>query len=335
MTTTQRSDNGTSNLPRISLLIPCRNEEEYIEGCLDSLIDDFVAQHAEVIVIDGDSDDRTTEVIEAYRRRYPFVRLLHNPERLQSHAMNVGLAAARGATIVRADAHSTYPPSYVRTCAELLERVPAANVGGVMAPEGGSTFERVVADAMSSRLGIGWSRFHLGDFSGYTDTVYLGTFRRSIFDRVGYYDPDSHPAEDAELNCRILAQHEKIYLDSSIRVRYQPRGSFRSLARQFFWYGRARCYIVQKHRKLFTAGRLLPPLLVVSMAAALAFAIVYPPTVLLPLAYGCSIGAVAVHRYRNVTHGRLRRALLLTGVLATMHLSYGSGFILRLLHLIR
>jgi hypothetical protein len=183
-------------------------------------------------------------------------------------------------------------------------------------------------------LGVGWSRFHLGDYTGYSDTVYLGTFRKELFDRVGRYDPDAHPAEDAELNCRILAQNERVYLDSSLRVEYQPRSTFRALMKQFFWYGRARCYVIQKHRRLFTLGRLAPPLLVVSILTALILAPFQPVTLGLPLAYLASLAVLTMVRVRR-QKPRWRKAALSVAVLATMHLSYGMGFILRFLRLIK
>src|SRR5687768_9453472 len=118
--------------PPISVLVPCYNEAGFIGPCLESVLDPFVLANTEVLVIDGMSQDGTRDVVAQLEKRYPVVRLLDNPGRLQSHGMNVGLAAARGRIIVRLDAHSTYPPGYVETCVRLLERTDAANVGGVM-----------------------------------------------------------------------------------------------------------------------------------------------------------------------------------------------------------
>jgi GT2 family glycosyltransferase len=206
-----------------------------------------------------------------------------------------------------------------------------------MAPVGKGLVQEAVADAMSSPAGIGWSRFHLGTYSGYTDTVYLGTFRRSIFDRVGVFDPEAHPAEDAELNCRILAAGERIWLDSSIRVKYYPRKSFGALARQFFWYGRARCNIIKKHGRLFTLGRVAPPLLVVTLLVSVTLAAVLSPLWLLyPAAYLTGLLATAtwmiVKRRRSQ---KLMRVAVMVSVLAIMHSFYGTGFLLKWLNLLR
>jgi glycosyltransferase involved in cell wall biosynthesis len=318
-----------SDSPRISVVVPCYNEEQFIGPCLDSVLDPYVLANTEILVIDGRSPDRTRDIVSGYARRHPIVRLLDNPDRLQSAGLNVGLAAARGQIIVRLDAHSTYPPSYVETCVRLLERMDAANVGGVMEPVGSTPFTDAVARAMMHPLGIGNSKFHHGNFSGYVDTCYLGTLHRDVFDRVGTYDPNAHPAEDAELNCRILESGRRIYLDSAIRVRYQPRASWAKLATQFFWYGRGRCYVIQKHLRLMSLGRLAPPLLVLGILSSLMAAIWWPAFLLLPAAY--LLGAFATGFVlargapRPIRHGFLQGL-----VLATMHLSYGTGFLLRL-----
>lgn len=316
--------------PRISVLVPCYNEAKFIGPCLESVLEPFVLENTEVLVIDGMSPDGTRDVVRRLADAYPIVRLLDNPDRLQSHGMNVGLAAARGGIIVRLDAHSTYPPGYVETCVRLLERTgDAANVGGVMEPRGSGPFTEAVARAMLHPLGIGGSRFHHGTFSGYVDTCYLGTYHRDAIDRAGGYDPASHPAEDAELNCRIINQGGRIYLDSSIRVQYQPRPTWPRLARQFFWYGRGRCALILKHRKLFSAGRLAPPTLVVAILAALVASFWNPLWLLIPGAYLLGAFAGGFYLTRGEPH-RVRLGLLQGVVLATMHVSYGSGFLLKL-----
>lgn len=319
--------------PEISILIPCYNEEAFIAATLSSLVDQYVLDRCEILVIDGMSTDRTPEMLRQLQAQYPNLFVLENPARLQAAGLNAGLEAARGEIIVRADAHSTYPPHYVRTCVELLKRSGAANVGGVMSPRGGSAFEDAVAAAMSHPIGIGGAKFHVGNFTGPVDTVYLGTFWKTVFQRVGPYDPAAHPAEDAELNLRILKMNEAVFLDSSVRVRYQPRSTFQSLTRQFFWYGRGRCYVVQKHRRLYSIGRIAPPLLVLVLAGtSLAAVLMDPRWALVPLGYLLSLFAVS--SFVTGSPRRLPRSLLLTAVLAVMHVSYGAGFLARLLRLV-
>jgi glycosyltransferase involved in cell wall biosynthesis len=266
--------------------------------------------------------------------RTPIIRLLDNPGRLQAIGMNVGLKAARGRTIVRLDAHSTYPAGHVERCCDALERSDAANVGGVMVPVGSGIVQETVARAMAHPAGIGGSKFHLENFSGYVDTAYLGTFRRDILDKLGGYDPAAHPTEDAELNCRIIALGERVYLDNSIRIEYRPRDTFGRLMKQFFWYGRGRCYVILKHRRVFTAARFAPPLLVISLVATLLLGALDRRWLFMPIAYVVALLVVAGWMWWG-ERDWLRRTLVQAGVLGTMHISYGTGFLLKLVHVLR
>ena len=329
----EEDDRHLPGAPDISVLIPCYNEENHIGPCIESVICDFVLRNCEVLVIDGRSPDETRRIVSELAVRYPIIKLLDNPDRLQAAGMNVGLKVARGRTIVRLDAHSTYPAGHVERCCAALENTDAANVGGVMVPVGSGLVQESVARAMAHPAGIGGSKFHLDKFSGYSDTAYLGTFRKDILEKLGGYDPDSHPAEDAELNCRILELGERVYLDSSIRVDYRPRDTFRRLMKQFFWYGRGRCYVMLKHRRIFTAARFAPPLLVVSLVASVVLAALDRRWLVIPLAYVVGLLLVGGLMWWGERHW-VRRTLVQAGVLGTMHTAYGTGFLLKLAHIL-
>jgi succinoglycan biosynthesis protein ExoA len=319
--------------PLISVLIPCYKEEAFIAECIESVICDFVLQNCEILVIDGGSPDGTRRVVSDLATRYPIIRLLDNPGRLQAIGLNVGIKAARGETIVRLDAHSTYPEGHVERCCHAFENTDAANVGGVMVPVGTGLVQEAVAKAMAHPAGIGGSRFHLDNFSGYSDTAYLGTFRREILEKLGGYDPESHPAEDAELNCRIIEMGERVYLDNSIRVDYRPRDTFRRLMKQFFWYGRGRCYVILKHRRIFTAARFAPPLLVLTLSTSLVLGMSDYRWLLFPVAYLIALLGVGGSMWWR-ERDWVRRTVVQTGVLGTMHIAYGTGFLLKLLHVL-
>jgi succinoglycan biosynthesis protein ExoA len=320
-------------MPMISVLVPCYNEEAFIAECIESVICDFVLRNCEILVIDGGSPDGTRRVVSELAARYPVIRLLDNPGRLQAIGLNVGIKAARGETVVRLDAHSTYPEGHVERCCHAFENTDAANVGGVMVPVGSGPVQEAVAMAMAHPAGIGGSRFHLDNFSGYSDTAYLGTFRREILVKLGGYDPASHPAEDAELNCRIIEMGERVYLDNSIRVDYRPRDTFARLMKQFFWYGRGRCYVILKHRRIFTAARFAPPLLVLTLLASLVLGISDQRWLLFPAAYLVALIIVGGSMWWREPNW-LRRTAVQAAVLGTMHIAYGTGFLLKLLQIL-
>ena len=282
--------------PRISILMPCYNEENGIRAALESLTDPFVLENAEIIIVDGMSSDRTREVIREFagKNRGLRVRVLDNPQRLQSYGLNIGLAEAAGEIIVRADAHCLYPPAYVKRCVALLESKNVANAGGVQLPAGDETVQSAIAAAMRHPVGSGEAKFRKKNYAGYAEGAFVGTFRKKLFEEIGTYDSRAHPNEDGELNLRILKSGRKIYVDGSIEVTYLPRRALGALAQQYFHYGRGRAYTTWKHKRLTGLRQIAPPVVVASLAGSLLAGIVWPFALLLPVAYaGILIRGVA------------------------------------------
>ncbi|MBW2617832.1 MAG: glycosyltransferase, partial [Deltaproteobacteria bacterium] len=201
-----------------SILIPCYNEAANLPACLASLFAPELAEECQWLIIDGRSTDQTPAVARDLSGRIPNLTLIDNPLRLQAHGLNQGLRQAQGRYIIRADAHSLYPPDYIKNLIALLKETGAWNAGGRMKPKGQSPFQRAVARAMSHPLGVGDARFHLCGFKGPVDTVYLGAFPAWVFERVGPFDPAAHPNEAAELNLRIRLAGGTIFLDGAIEV---------------------------------------------------------------------------------------------------------------------
>ena len=329
MESPERSRGSAAGRPEFSLVIPCLNEEAGLAQALESLVDDYVRERGEVLVVDGGSRDRTREIAGRYIERGWPLRLLDNPERLQSHALNIGIRASSGAVIVRADAHSLYPKDYVRRGVELLWDKGADNAGGVMWPVGETPFQKAVACAMRHPVGVGNARYHLGNYSGWNpDGVYLGAFRRDVFKKVGFYDPAAHPNEDAEFNLRMSLAGLKIWLDGTLRVTYFPRKSFSSLARQYYLYGRGRRYTTRKHRRMTSWRQAVPIALVIGLAGCFVAAPFFPFALAGPGAYlaGLAVSALAVPCGARESRGvRLR----LPPVFVIMHVAWALGFLSR------
>src|SRR2546428_5121823 len=113
----------TDALPLVSIVVPCRNEAEYIRPLLDSILaNHYPGDRLEVLVVDGMSDDATRDVIASYARRHPSIRLLDNPKRITPCALNLGITRARGAIIMRMDAHAYFPPNYISDLVDWLEQ---------------------------------------------------------------------------------------------------------------------------------------------------------------------------------------------------------------------
>jgi len=322
--------------PYISVLIPCFNEEKYIEQCLDSLLDDFVVNNTEFLVIDGGSTDGTREIIKKFIKNYKNadIRLLDNPKRHQSYGLNIGLDRSIGEIIMRVDAHARYPSDYVKRCVGLLKSTGAASVGGAVRTKGNTRFQKLVAIAMRHPAGVGDSRFRLGRFSGYVDTVPFGTFWKNIFSKLGYFDPYTN--QDAEFNLRILKSGGKIYLDSSIMIDLFPRDSLKELIRQYFYYGKGRSRTTLKHRQFTSLRQLAPIVLVLGILASFLLSMVVSPVFLLFPAFYVSF--ILFVSFLAFWRGEMRKfvdVFLLSVIFMSMHISWGLGFLARLFRLIK
>jgi glycosyltransferase involved in cell wall biosynthesis len=308
----------------VSIVLPTRQERAFVTDCLDSLEAQDYPDIAEILVVDGRSTDGTRDIVQ---RRGGRVRLVDNPGLTAAAAMNRGLASARTEIIVRADAHTLYEPDYVRRSVEALVESGADWVGGTMRPVGATSFGRAVAAVTSSPFGVGPGRFHYSTTAEDVDTVYLGTFRKSIVFEVGGYDEVGiqWAAEDHELNHRLRHAGRRIRLDPSIRSWYFPRATPRSLWRQYFNYGVGKASTLHKHRTLPHWRPLVPAAMVAASAVGVvgALALRRPSAALVPLAaYSAGAAAVAYKLSDNPGVAPHRAAL----ALATCHWSYGLGF---------
>jgi hypothetical protein len=264
-------------------------------------------------------------VAAGLRAEDPRILLVPNPTGKTPAGLNAALAATTHPIVVRVDGHALLPPDYISTAVATLERTGADNVGGVMAAEGTTDFERAVACAMRSPLGVGAASFHTGGQEGEALTVYLGAFRREAIERVGGYDEAYVRAQDWEMNHRIKQSGGLIWFTPDMEVTYRPRSTVKALARQYYQYGTWRREIVRQHSTV-NLRYLAPPAAMVTMASGLGLALAGKRIGLLPAAVylaGIGLGGLAISRGEQPAV-RVR----VPGVLATMHLSWGTGFLL-------
>lgn len=314
------------SVPRVSVVIVCYNEEKFIAKAIESIADDYFRKNCELVIVDGMSNDGTQDIIHSFIRQGLPLRLLENKKKLQAYGLNLGISKALGDIIVRADAHCLYPPEYIKKCAKLLEATGASNVGGMMLPQGTTMVQKAIALAMQHPVGVGDAKFHLGNFSGYVDTVYLGTFWKKLFDEIGLYDTNCKTNEDAELNLRILKAGKKIYLDSSIKVVYFPRESLKALALQYYKYGRGRCYTNLKHKKITSFRQIGPVILVIGLFLSLVLSFWKPSLILVPLSYLLALFLISLLS-RPKESIPIKQRLLIGLAWGVMHVSWGMGFL--------
>ncbi|WP_422631956.1 glycosyltransferase family 2 protein [Pseudokineococcus basanitobsidens] len=296
------------------------------ESVLRSLAQDYDGE-LEVVVSVGRSADGTREVADRLAASTGGrVVVVDNPDPRGATpaGLNAAVARARHDVLVRVDGHSMLPPGYVATAVEALLATGADNVGGVMAAEGSTPFERVVARAMTTKLGVGSAPFHTGGRAGPAESVYLGVFRRAALERVGGYDEHYLRAQDWELNHRLRSAGGLVWFDPRLRVSYRPRSSPSALARQYFHYGRWRRAIVRRDTSTLSPRYLAPPAAVVGAGAGLALGLRWRPALVLPAGYAALLlaGSAALGGGLGV-----RGRVALAAVYGVMHVAWGAGFL--------
>jgi len=315
----------TLDRPGARVLVPVLNEEAHIEGTLEAILAQRFAAGLEVLVIDGDSADRTREIVERFAAADRRVRLLANPERLIPNALNIGLRHAGGRYVARMDAHAHYPPDYIARAVERFEAGGVACVSGPQVPHGEGRWARRVALALGTRLGMGGASFRAATREIEVDTAFTGVWRRETLLELGGWDERWPINEDAELAARIREAGGTYVCLPAMAARYFPRNSVPQLARQYYRYGLYREKTARHHPTGLRRSHLLPPAVALATAGAVAGPARKPARAAL-LAYAAALAAGTAEAART-GEGEARDLAWLPAVFATMHLAWGTGFL--------
>ncbi|MGZ0710504.1 glycosyltransferase family 2 protein (plasmid) [Coraliomargarita sp. W4R53] len=321
--------------------MPVLNERAYLEKAVATVLAQQIDAPMELVVALGPSNDGTTELARTLAAADSRIRLLDNPAADIPVGLNLAISAGRYPTIVRVDAHSELNEGYTQRALATLSRVRAANVGGVMRADGRTPFQRAVARAYNSPIGLGGGAYHGGTQEGEAESAYLGVMRRDVLEEVGMFDESIRRGEDWELNLRIRRAGYRVWFDPSLSVTYWPRESWIQLARQFVATGRWRGELVRRFGRGNSIRFFAPPALVLSLMAAVVVGIVQLSGVLdglwslvasliyLPVViYALMIVVVSL----GSAGGRGWRDKVWTvAVLPTMHFSWGYGFLIGML----
>jgi glycosyltransferase involved in cell wall biosynthesis len=318
--------------PFVSIVIPCRNEAKWIERCLASVAaNDYPKDRLEVLVMDGMSDDGTRTVLESLSLRYPFLRVVDNPQRIVPVALNLGISAAKGDVIMRLDGHYEYPTDYVSSLVGWLQRSGADNVGGLltMDPANDTPMACAIAAAVSHPFGIGNAHYRIGiSEPRYVDTVPFGCYRRDVFERIGQFDEEMVRNQDIEFNRRLLRAGGKILLVPDVMLRGHARDSLSKLARMYFQYAYFNPAVIVKSRSRVTLRQIVTPVFALSLIVTVALSAWFWWARLLfaaiLAAYAVPLTCVVASTARRYGW---RSGLAMLVVLPALHISHGLGFL--------
>jgi succinoglycan biosynthesis protein ExoA len=327
-------------MPKVSVIIPCYNEQSTIRLLLMALREQtFPRTDMEVVIADGMSSDGTRDAITAFQKDFPDLNVcvVDNTLRSIPSAVNCAIKFSRGEIIVRLDAHSKPYPDYVANCVSAIEAGFGDNVGGVweIHPGADTWIAKSIAVAASHPLGVGDALYRHAQHAAEVDTVPFGSFKRSLIDRVGLFDESLLTNEDYEFNARIRKAGGKIWLDPSIRSVYYARSTLLELARQYWRYGFWKWRMLRRYPDTLRWRQALPPLFVLSLL------VLALSSIFLPFAGIVLAGELLVYFSVMLLAGfdkaiRLLNPYLIAGLplaIPAMHISWGAGFLWSILNL--
>jgi cellulose synthase/poly-beta-1,6-N-acetylglucosamine synthase-like glycosyltransferase len=326
----QAEANGEDTpLPLVSVLLPVRNEAPFIRDCLEALAaQDYPRERFEVILIDGESSDRTlTAVAQAQAEIGLPDKVLTNSRRTTPAGLNLGLSAAAGDVIVRVDGHTHVDPTFLSASVRMLLDSGADAVGGPIRTRGDGDVGRAIALAMSSRFGIGDTAFRYSDVEQETDSVPFAAYRRDVFDRIGGFAEVSG-GEDDEFNYRLRDNGGRILLSPAIGSDYYCRDSLAGLARQYWRYGIAKSEVLARHPRRIRLRHFVPSALVLTLAGSALLSYIDRRLGWLTLLAGGAYAianATATRKLAGRADGRGLRYL--PAAFATIHFAAGSGML--------
>lgn len=327
-----------SKSPKVSVIIPCRNEEEYIGLVLQALFEQtYPIEDMEILIADGMSENKTREVITEFNKSHPDlkVRILDNQAQIIPAALNICLNEAKGEYIVRMDAHSIPNREYVEISVNDLEAGKGSNVGGVwdIKSRGEDWFGRGIAAAMKNPFGIGDAKYRYTKEASYVETVPFGAFKHTLIEEIGFFDETLLTNEDYEFNHRIRKNGGKIWLNPEIKSEYYARPDLQSVWKQFWRYGYWKVRMLSRYPESLRLRQAVPPLFVFSLISLIAGSLIWSPVRWILLLEVVLYWLILVFAGTKSAINE-KSALHLISVPVTIisiHISWGSAFLFSLI----
>lgn len=325
--------------PRVSVIIPCYNEERFIGKALENLADQYAREDYEIIVVDGMSIDRTREIISEFQQSHPelSIRVVDNPARNIPRALNLGIAAADSEIIARIDAHAAPSPGYIRRCVEVLSESKAAVVGMPcrVQPGADTSMAHAIALSVSHSFGIGDAKYRLngGPAQQAVDTVAFASFRKSLWSELGGFDEKLLTNEDYDFNYRVRLRGDTVLLDRSQHCDYFARTTLTMLAAQYFRYGAWKARMIRQRPRSIKLRHLVAPVFVTSIILLSAIGFWRSAgwmALAVELAAYFAAGIAFAYQAGRRNHEKLQVILTMPLVFFTIHFSWGTSFLMGL-----
>ena len=311
-----------------SVLLPTLNEEEYILECIDSLLMGMEDQDRhEILVIDGGSKDKTLEIVASNFGSLTNIRVIENPKKIVSAALNIGAREATHDYLIWCGSHARYAPGYVDKSVAIHLTQHCGSSGGVLRAIAKNQFGELVAACTSSKFSGGGAAYRHTKEITQAKSVFGGCFTKQAFLAVGGLDENWVRNQDVEFNARIRDRIGPIIIDPSIVCEYYCRDSLQGLISQNFQYGYWRFRTSLRHPDTFAVKLLAPVLLTLSLMITSILSVTHSSLFLVPVAayfIVCLLVALLATDLNNKTP---YKAMSMALIFSAIHLSWGAGFL--------
>ncbi|MDO9547272.1 MAG: glycosyltransferase family 2 protein [Pelolinea sp.] len=333
--------NQNKELPFVSIIVPCYNEEKTIGLLLEAINQQqYPLEKIEVVIADAYSQDGTKEKILEFSRKNtsPLVLLVDNPPQTIPSGVNIAAKKASGEILIRLDAHSEPNPEYVNTSVELLMNKVADNVGGIwdIQPGESTCIAKAIARSAAHRLGVGDAKYRVSKVAQYVDTVPFGAFFKNTFEKIGCFDETLLANEDYEFNARLKEHGGKIWLDPRIRSKYYARKTLKDLSKQYWRYGFWKYIMLQRYPTTIRWRQAIPPLFITSIGLLAVLSLFVPiARIILGVEFGAYFFSMLFIGFQTAITQKEICYILMPFAIITMHFSWGGGFLFSLLSSLR
>ena len=317
--------NTPGEVAKVGIIIPCYQEEKYIEQCILSCLKQNTTANLHVYVVDGQSQDQSVNRIQKISIEYPGkVSLLMNKMKVTPISLNIGLKASQDDFKMILGAHSILPENFIQECLMSFHNEPSAHcVGGIIENQYSNKTSEDIGMAMSSVFGVGNATFRTGGEAKWVDTVAFGMYRKEVFEKIGWFNEDLIRNQDDEFNFRMTQAGMSIYFNPTIRSAYFVRSSYLKLWNQYFQYGFWKVYVNLLHKRVTTFRQLFPALFIAYLAGLVILPLLSNPLQwigITPLIAYFLLGISFAFKKNK------KRTFPITLVFLLLHLGYGLGY---------
>jgi GT2 family glycosyltransferase len=312
---------------KVAVVIPCKNEENYIEKCIYSILNSsYPIDLIDIYVCDGLSTDATPRIVENIALKHPQVHLLINQAQTTPQGLNLGLKTATSDLKIILGAHAEVDKEFISENVKAIQKDSSIGcAGGVIQNVFENKTSEIIGAAMSSPFGVGNAHFRTGGKEGFVDTVAFGAYKKEVFETIGYFDEELVRNQDDEFNFRLIKNGYKIWLSPKIISLYYVRASYQKLFRQYYQYGYWKVFVNKKHQTVTSIRQLIPLFFVLFLifGSILSFLNIYLLG-LFVLTLGCYF-ILGLYFAKKVSSFKQLFPVFFTFLV--LHISYGSGYL--------